>query len=554
MEETLTQPVQVLIQQKAPQTRAKKGAALKAIINNDGTPILTVTEKNKTGITLTIQADKLPKGLTAKQIRHTLYDHSKDYKTDFKPVPIGAQEEFTLTFKDPKRFTDPSKEDCLKLLVRAIAQGRAPKTHVKNRSGLIGPLKKRQHQTSGSNDISPIGHSGKRKHGEFIENTTGNQFFSVSQANDKKRRIQIYGDDNNLEKEDEISSFSEFNDLIKVKKEKVQINRICPDSKENFLFVEKVDILGPEAKGLYTKSLIRAGTFILEYSGTIIITDNIDQDKFKSDYIAKITDEYAIDSENEGSNKAKFINHSPIPNAKLIVSTKEGFGRINVVALKDILPNHQIRIDYGSQYFLQQDQKALCVNSTDNWKDTKRIYSENIEIYTCINESEFNQKYGEILQECMLIAEGKGPINSNMIPEYVLHMLDDKPMEFKKSIDQLAVDKINLSILINKSSVGKNVNLLEWTDQGYVTVLMLASFLGKTEFINFLLEKDVNWDIQNRNGLTAKDYAKLGLNKKNEYQSELISRENFWTSQDKEKKKKLNYQDKERSTSYGSQG
>jgi uncharacterized protein len=101
------------------------------------------------------------------------------------------------------------------------------------------------------------------------------------------------------------------------------------------------------ARGVFATRFIKEGTSIMEIIGERIdgeetIKREIENLKKGSTYIFIVNDEYSIDGEHHG-NESRYINHSCDPNSEVMGDDDKIF----IVALRDILPNEEITIDYA---------------------------------------------------------------------------------------------------------------------------------------------------------------------------------------------------------------
>jgi SET domain-containing protein len=108
--------------------------------------------------------------------------------------------------------------------------------------------------------------------------------------------------------------------------------------------------------GCFTTKVIPADTFIVEYKGDIISSE--DAYKRESDpsrpgiYTFWVNDNIVIDGCDNG-NIARYINHSCDPNCYY---TFKG-NRVLIFALKDIFPNEELTIDYC---YDSEGEKITC--------------------------------------------------------------------------------------------------------------------------------------------------------------------------------------------------
>lgn len=96
--------------------------------------------------------------------------------------------------------------------------------------------------------------------------------------------------------------------------------------------------------GLFARTPIKKGDFILEYTGVKIPTEIAD--KSDSRYLFEIDETWTLDGP-PPENVAGYINHDCHPNVKAEVED----GRIMIYAQKDIAIGEELTIDYDSEYF-----------------------------------------------------------------------------------------------------------------------------------------------------------------------------------------------------------
>jgi uncharacterized protein len=96
--------------------------------------------------------------------------------------------------------------------------------------------------------------------------------------------------------------------------------------------------------GLFATALIPAETRIIEYTGPLIQSKDVEKRRGK--YFFGLSSKWTING-SPRSNTARYINHSCRPNAVALVSGK----RIWVWSKKAIRPGEEITYDYGKEYF-----------------------------------------------------------------------------------------------------------------------------------------------------------------------------------------------------------
>jgi len=101
-------------------------------------------------------------------------------------------------------------------------------------------------------------------------------------------------------------------------------------------------------KGLFAREGYRAGDFIVEYTGVKIPTKEADMHRGR--YLFELDDKWTIDGEPTNS-PARYINHCCLPNAEARIERQDDGKHIMMYALRDILPEEEITIDYGEEYY-----------------------------------------------------------------------------------------------------------------------------------------------------------------------------------------------------------
>jgi SET domain-containing protein len=105
--------------------------------------------------------------------------------------------------------------------------------------------------------------------------------------------------------------------------------------------------------GLFTLASLPKGQRIIEYSGPIVSAEESLQRGGK--YYFELDEEQMIDGSSR-DNKARYLNHSCLPNTKAYVSGK----RIWIWSLRDLKAGEEITIDYGRDYLESHIQRCKC--------------------------------------------------------------------------------------------------------------------------------------------------------------------------------------------------
>ena len=96
--------------------------------------------------------------------------------------------------------------------------------------------------------------------------------------------------------------------------------------------------------GLFARSPIEAGEFVVEYTGQKITTKLADA--LTTKYLFEIDEDWTIDG-SARSNMARYVNHSCVPNCEADIRGD----RIYFEAVRDIEVGEEFTIDYGEEYF-----------------------------------------------------------------------------------------------------------------------------------------------------------------------------------------------------------
>lgn len=96
--------------------------------------------------------------------------------------------------------------------------------------------------------------------------------------------------------------------------------------------------------GLFARTAITKGDFILEYTGKKVPTATADGSD--SRYLFEIDEVWTLDGP-PPENLAGYINHDCHPNVEADIED----GRIMIYAVRDIAEGEELTIDYDSEYF-----------------------------------------------------------------------------------------------------------------------------------------------------------------------------------------------------------
>lgn len=105
--------------------------------------------------------------------------------------------------------------------------------------------------------------------------------------------------------------------------------------------------------GLFALEAIPAGKRIIEYTGPLILNEEVEKRRGK--YFFGINTKWSIDG-SPRSNTARYINHSCRPNASAFVSGR----RVWVWSKRNIKAGEELTYDYGKEYFDDQIKPKGC--------------------------------------------------------------------------------------------------------------------------------------------------------------------------------------------------
>jgi SET domain-containing protein len=106
--------------------------------------------------------------------------------------------------------------------------------------------------------------------------------------------------------------------------------------------------------GLFARTPIDRGTFVVEYTGRKISTAYADT--LPTRYLFEIDKDWTIDGSSR-TNIARYINHSCEPNCEADIHDDH----ILISALRDIDAGEELTLDYGKEYFDEFLGPARCL-------------------------------------------------------------------------------------------------------------------------------------------------------------------------------------------------
>ena len=118
--------------------------------------------------------------------------------------------------------------------------------------------------------------------------------------------------------------------------------------------------------GIRTTEPIKSGDFILEYIGEVVseqVFKHRMAEQYQNDqhhYCLNLDSGMVIDGYRK-ANEGRFVNHSCEPNCEMQKWSVNGFYRIGLFALRDILPNEELSYDYNFDNFnIETQQVCRC--------------------------------------------------------------------------------------------------------------------------------------------------------------------------------------------------
>jgi SET domain-containing protein len=105
--------------------------------------------------------------------------------------------------------------------------------------------------------------------------------------------------------------------------------------------------------GLFAEQVLPAGACVIEYTGRMLTDEEYARSRSK--YLFTVGKK-VLDG-TPRSNRARYINHSCVPNCAPTVHK----GRVYIHALRDIQPGEELAYNYGEEYFdAYLKDRCLC--------------------------------------------------------------------------------------------------------------------------------------------------------------------------------------------------
>ena len=106
--------------------------------------------------------------------------------------------------------------------------------------------------------------------------------------------------------------------------------------------------------GLFTLEPIPKGKRIIEYTGPLVLDDEVDR-RPNGKYFFGVNSKWTIDG-TPRSNTARYINHSCRPNSEAIISGR----RVWIWSKRAIKAGEELSYHYGKEYFEEMIQPKGC--------------------------------------------------------------------------------------------------------------------------------------------------------------------------------------------------
>ena len=123
---------------------------------------------------------------------------------------------------------------------------------------------------------------------------------------------------------------------------------------EKQLVVRRSTIPG-SGKGLFTKEFIPKGTRIVEYKGKLTTWKEVKHDNGSNGYIYYVTRNHVIDARTYTKALARYANDArglqKIKGVTNNAAYAEDKLKVYIESTKDILPNSEILVSYGKEYW-----------------------------------------------------------------------------------------------------------------------------------------------------------------------------------------------------------
>ncbi len=123
-------------------------------------------------------------------------------------------------------------------------------------------------------------------------------------------------------------------------------------------------------KGLFAKTAIKKGAFILEYTGVPLTAEEADDHPGR--YLFELDEKVTLNGDTD-DNTAKYINHSCDPSVEAEIDEEDdGSKHINIYAVRDIQAGEELYIDYDEEYFDEFIRPIGCQCGSANCQSKKK--------------------------------------------------------------------------------------------------------------------------------------------------------------------------------------
>ena len=211
-------------------------------------------------------------------------------------------------------------------------------------------------------------------------------------------------------------------------------------AKQQYKKIEVKETPG-KGHGLFTKEVIRADEFIMQYCGEIICTKTMDE-RAKNTvnathlYLQNLSPNVYLDARFKG-NITRFTNHSCEPNITQERWISNGKMVVGIFAMRDIDPDEELCFDYG--WTLNRRKPTVCRCNTSSCRGYLELLSEEEKVM-------FKQKTGlwRNAKECLMEAEKEIMANKSAkanrsdkeqggrgdIDMPIEELMEEKPLDF----------------------------------------------------------------------------------------------------------------------------
>lgn len=263
--------------------------------------------------------------------------------------------------------------------------------------------------------------------------------------------------------------------------------------------VKVVDLLRSfNGRGLYAKADIPEGTVLGIYTGEEYTTEEdflayLAENEGRDRSYAMTIGTRVVDAQEKG-NFTRYINFSDSQANVAFIEGRDGRTKVvQVIAIKNISQGQQILVDYNC-YEQRASTDFFFLNPEDSWLSAQKQFEANRQSYSFLrldtNQEAFKLKKGEYI---CITAIGQCIANNQQLSQTNINN---------------AVNEINLPF----QKVARNgVTICDFNEADSFTAIMLASYLGQADNVEWLINHGANIDQQqNQSGNGALFFALEG--------------------------------------------